>query len=79
MRGYCESPAIPRTAPAIPFSGAFHSPEDADFRLPNIREVRTVQDKHKVRASRDTVQAPSKLLLAKGAAWIPSDAVNLKL
>lgn len=78
-RGSPKDSAIEGVASDIPLSGVTRSLKDADFKWPNISEICAVQNKHKAKAPSDTAQSPYKLLLAKGEAWIPNDAVDIKL
>lgn len=79
MRGYRKPPSIRRVAPVIPFSGVTTSPDDEEFKWPNLSEILDVQAKYKNAAPKEATADDSKLLRTKEAAWIPDEAVELKL
>ena len=63
----------------IPFGGVTKSPDDPEFDWPDLAEIKAIQDKHKDKAPKDAKPNDSKLSLIKGEAWIPDEAVDLKL
>lgn len=79
MRGYRKAPATRRITPVIPFSGVTTSPDSDEFTWPDFDEISAAQSKHAAQAPKDANASSSMLLLVNGAAWIPDDAVDLKL
>lgn len=77
--GYRKPPSIRLVAPVFPFSGVTTSPDDKEFKWLDLSEILVTHAKYKDEAPKQAVADDSKLLRIKEAAWIPYEAVELKL